>query len=326
MALSPAMQKLLKEGRNKYQSRGATKVVKIKEGKTRIRVIPGNQGGVEGKFWADLGVHWIKAEKNGKPMAVTGCHEKVHDKPCPVCNAVEKALLSAPDSDTESLYKEWRSRKTALLNAIHRDGADKSDVSQVTEVPATVIEQIFGVLQTYADDSIDAIDANEGVDFIIERRGKGFDTEYSVTVPPKSVALTKAQLDSAADLYDFIEREHFRGEENKALSSITQITGVYVPPTGPALASGRATTQALTNQSVEGAEDFDTEIPFEVENPNPTAVQQAAKPAAVAAAKTPAAAPAPVAVPVEAVAPVVEEAGGSDMDDLLAELDNMTAE
>lgn len=321
MALSPAMQKLLKEGRNKYQSRGATKVVKLKEGKTRIRIIPGNQGGVEGKFWADLGVHWIKAEKNGKPMAVTGCHEKVHDKPCAVCNAVEQALLSAPDSDTEALYKEWRSRKTALFNAIHRDGADKSDLSQITEVPATVIEQIFGTLQTYADDGIDAIDPNEGVDFIVERRGKGFDTEYSVTVPPKSVALTKAQIDSAVDLYDFIEREHFRGEESKALNAISQIAGVSVPSAGPALASGRATTQALTNQSVAGAEDFDAEIPFDTANPNPTAVQEAAKPKAAAVVTE-----APAAQPVAEVVAETPAAESSDMDDLLAELDNMTAE
>lgn len=323
MALSPQMQKLLKEGRNKYQSRGATKVVKLKEGKTRIRVIPGNQGGVEGKFWADLGVHWIKAEKNGKPMAVTGCHEKVHDKPCAVCNAVEKALLSAPDTETEELYKEWRSRKTALLNAIIRDGADKSDVAQILEVPSTVIENIFGILQTYADDNMDALDPNDGIDFIVERTGKGFDTKYNVTPPPKSVALTKAQVDSAVDLYEFIEREHFRGEETKALNSIAQIAGVSLPSSaGPALSTQRQTTNALSNQSVAGAEDFDNEIPFDAPNPNPTAVQQAAKPVAAPAAVKETTA----AKPVEVAAPVVEEAASSDMDDLLAELDNMTAE
>jgi hypothetical protein len=314
MALSPAMQALLKNARNKYQSRGATKVLKIKEGKTRYRVLTGNQNGVEGQFWADLGVHWIKAEKNGKPMAVTGCHEKVHDKPCPICNAIEKAMLSAPDTETENLYKEWRSRKQALLNVIVRDGVDKSDVAQILEVPATVIEQIFGVLQTYADDGIDALDSDSGVDFIIERRGKGFDTEYSVTVPPKSVAVTKAQLDSRHDLADYISREHFRGEETKALNSIAQITGVSMPSAGPALASGRATTAALTNQSVQGAEDFDTEVPFEVSEPISAPVV-ALKPVAAA----------PKAAPVIETE-AVEDAAGSDMDDLLAELDNMTAE
>lgn len=330
MALTPAMQALLKNARSKYQSRGSSKVIKLKEGKTTIRVLPGNQGGVEGKFWADLGVHWIKAEKNGKPMAVTGCHEKVHDQPCAVCNAVEKALLSAPDTATEDLYKEWRSRKTALINVIVRDGADKGDLAQIMEVPATVAELIFGNLQTYADAGMDALDPATGVDFIVERRGKGFDTEYNVMVAPaaKPNPLTKAQLDSAHDLVDFIEREHFRGEEPKALNSIAQITGVSMGyAASPALAPARQTTAALTNQSVAGAEDFG-DVPFEVANPNPTAVQQAAKPVAAAPAPAPVApAPAPAA-PV--AAPVAAEPAADvlsdDMNEMLAALDTMTAQ
>lgn len=304
MALTPAMQALLKNARNKYQSRGAAKVIKPKEGKTRIRVLPGPTP--EDLFYADLGVHWIKASATGKPLAVVGCHEKVHDQPCAICSAIETAIQSATDTETENLYKSWRSRKSGLMNVIVRDGPDKSDLAQIMEVPATVMEKIIGNIQTYADDDIWALDENTGVDFVVERRGKGFDTEYSVTVPPKSVPVTQAQLDSRHDLAAHIEREHFRGEDQKALNAIAQITGVTANLNTTALSNGRATQAALTSSVAQGAEDFEQEdVQFEVEAPKPRA----------AAPVAPAAKPKPV---------VIEADDAEDLDALLAaELDGI---
>lgn len=305
MAVSSALRDLLKQGRNKYQSRGATKVIKPKEGKTRIRVLPGPTS--DDLFYADLGVHWIKASPTAKPLVVLGCQEKVYDKPCPVCAAIETAIQSATDTETENLYKSWRSRKSGLLNVIVRDGPDKSDLAQIMEVSATVMEQIIGNVQTYMDDDIWALDAETGVDFIIERRGKGFDTEYSVTIPPKSVPVTQAQLDSRHDLQDYIAREHFRGDEQKALNAIAQITGVTANLNTPALSNGRTTAAALTSSVAKGAEDFAQDVPFEVEEPEMVA---APTPKPKAAAKP--------------AAPVVEPEDVDDLDAMLAaELDGI---
>lgn len=342
MALNPKLQELIKSGRSKYSPRGNSKIVSLKEGKTRIRVLPAL--GDDGKFWQDHGAHWIKAEKNGKPLVVTGCHEKVYDKPCPVCNAVSKALESVTDTQSEEIIKEMRSGKRARLNVIVRDGVDKSDLTQIMEVPSTVIDGILGTWQTYAEEDVDALDPSSGIDFIIERRGKGFDTEYNVTVPPKSPTVTQAQLDGRVDLLKHLEADLFRGEEQKALNAIAQITGVSIGNiTGPALTNGRATNLALTNQTAAGAEDFDTSVPFDVaENPNPTALQRAAKPVVIEAeADEGVAAPvlsgkkaAPVAAPVAAVTPkqavkpaaVHEEVelDSEEMKNLMAELDGMS--
>lgn len=280
MAISDALRDMLKQGRSKYQSRVNSKVIKAKEGKTRIRILPGPTD--DSLFYADLGVHWIKASETGKPMAVVGCHEKVYDQPCPVCSAIETAILSATDTDTEKLYKSWRSRKTGLVNVIVRDGADKSDVAQIMELPATAMEQIIGNVQTYMDDDIWALDPSTGVDFIIERRGKGYDTEYSVTIPPKSVPLTQAQLDSRIDLDAYIAQEHFRGDEQKALNAIAQITGVAVNTNKAALSNGRATQSALTSSVASGAEDFAEEVPFDVEEPTAVEAPKLGKKAAAA--------------------------------------------
>lgn len=277
MALSPALLASIKGAKNKY-SRSQNNSVKIKEGKTTVRILPGDPAVNNGKFWAELGVHWIKTEKNGKPVAVVGCHDEVYDRECPVCTMISKAMATAVDDESIAIIKEWKTKRTSLFNAIIRDGADKSDDPQILELTGGATGNLLGIIAEYDAADVNILDLTEGMDFVIERKGKGFDTEYTVMPAPKSKPLDKKVMDKVHDLQAFIEKEFFRGDEAKAINAISQMTGVpalgLAAPRGTALLTSKAGTVAEppASKAVEDVED-------------PAAAIAAAKAAKLAAAR-----------------------------------------
>ena len=248
MALDPALMALVKNAKNKY-SRGGNSV-KLKEGKTTLRVL---QKGNE-KFWAELGVHWIKTEKDGKPVAVVGCNDEVHSEPCAICTAIAKA--SAPgviSSDEElAIVKEWKTKKGVLVCALVRSGSDASEEPQIVELTGTTFSQILSTVETYDADDINILSPTDGIDFVIERSGRGFDTTYRVMTAPKSKPVPAGVLDRLPDLAAHIEKEYFRGDEKKALLAIGNFSGVDLSRL--AIAAPRAPAGLLTSSVVEDAE------------------------------------------------------------------------
>lgn len=337
MAMNQAMMDLINKGRNKY-ARNTSKVVKIKEGKTRVRILsnvtPGEQ------FWADQGVHWIKADENGKPLAVVGCHDTVFKRPCPVCAAAEQAILAATDDESLKLMKSWKSKGNILLNAIIRDGADASADPQILELTTSTFEQVLSIMEDWGD----ITDLVEGMDIIIERKGKGMnDTKYTVGVAPISPKFPKEVpaevLEKCHNLIQYITREHFKDEDDKAIRAISNISGIT-----PSLAiAGRGNQALLAGASVPGADDSELqeiaetaaaaviEEEVEVMPTKPVKAAVVAKPAAaapLAAAKPAAVAAKPAAVKPAAVAAAPAEGFGAPLDaqgidDMLAELNNL---
>lgn len=238
---------LLKGAKNKY-SRGIGKTIKLKEGKTKIRILRG-----EAKFWRDLGVHWIKPDEKAKPVAVIGCHDHTYDQPCPVCTAIDKAKKSATDDDTLKLYDSWKARREVLLNALVLDGPDASPDPQVLSLTPTTFGNLISLIETYADADQDALDLANGIDFIFERRGKGFDTEYQVMAAPISKPVAKSVLTKLVNLDEFIEKEFFRGDETKGLNAIASISGIALALPAPSRSAGLLTGKPALDTEVEEA-------------------------------------------------------------------------
>jgi hypothetical protein len=321
MALDPALLALVKSAKNKYSR--SSKSVKLKEGKTTIRVVgkPGE------KFWAENGVHWIKTEKNGKPVAVVGCDDEVHQKPCAICTAIDKASKSASDDETLAIIKEWKMKKTVLINALIRSGADVSEDPQVVELPPTAFGQILATIDEYQAADVDILDFAVGVDFVVERMGKGLDTEYRVMVAPKSKPVPAGTIEKLHDLQAYIEKEFFRGDERKALTAIANMTGINV---GAAL-SGPASTVLLTGPAgavddaiveeavVEELEAGEVAAPVLPTKAAVAAAKPAVKP--TASATPPATAAAKPAAPATAPADFGAAMGKDEVAAMLAELD-----
>lgn len=311
MPLSPELAELIRKGKNKY-ARNSGNTVKLKEGKTRFRILPAKDGG---KFWFDLGVHWIKTERDGKPVAVVGCNDLVHDKACAVCTAVEKAIKSAVDDDSLNLMKEWKSKKSILLNAIVRSGADVGPDPQIMEMTPTTFGNILSMMDEYAAEFGNVIDINTGMDFIVERKGKGLNTEYTVMPAPKSEPVVKGAMEKLHDLAEFADKQFFKGDETKAITHIANMTGINVS----GILAGAAKAGVLTGPSARVVED-DMNFPADEVLPDvkpivtrPVLVKEATKP--VVKAATPA--PEPV------VAAVIDDSTleQEDIDAMLAELD-----
>lgn len=283
----------IKQQKAKY-SRSVNKTVRPKEGKTRIRLFIAPSMSTDDHPFGerDLGVHWIKTQVNGKPVAVIGCQEIVYDKPSLINPIIDQAARAAVDDETLAIVKEWKARKSVLINAIIRDGADASEKPQILELTPTTWGNVLSILESYIEDGrADVLDPKSGVDLIIQRTGKGFDTEYTVMVAPSSKPIDPKIVNEAINLDDFIANEFFKGEEQKAINAMTSAVGLDTPT----LAAPRAAAMLTSARPVEAVD---------------------AAPVKATASK-----------PTAAAAPAADEFGADlpadQVDAMLAELDNL---
>lgn len=275
MALSPVLSKLLKESKQKH-TRASGKVVKFKEGKTTIRLLAAD---FSKQFWRDVGVHWIKTDLKGKPVAVVGCNSDTFDEPCAICAALDKAAQAAPDDETLKLIKEMKARKSVLVAALVRKapGDAASEDPQIVEMTPTTWAAIINIIEQYGDEDIDALDYKDGIDIVVTRSGTGLDTEYTVNAAPKSIPVDPSINERLPDLDAFIKSNFFRGDEPKALNAIASVSGSIS-------ALPNASTKALlTGATVDEDEDEDEVAPSPAElKAQRAAAKKAEKPAPAA--------------------------------------------
>jgi hypothetical protein len=275
--------------KTKLKTGAASRAVKLTTGKTTIRILQKTPGA---KFWAELGVHWVKDDK-GKIVAVTGCHEHVKGENCDVCGAVEKAAAACMDDDTLKMVKEWKVKKSYVVEGLIRSGAQKSDAPQIIELTASAFNGVLSIFENYSDEGMNMLDPGaSGVDLVVERTGSGpQDTKYTVTQAVKSAPVPASALENLKDLDAWVEKEFFaRGDDPKALRAISGMMGFPAPAgaiTGPAN-RGLLTSSAVSDADLEAIEEVVAEAPT------------VAAPKVVAPSIAPAA---PVAAPVVAAKP-----------------------
>jgi len=313
---------VIKGAKTKF-NRSSGKIVTLKEGKTRVRILPSwDPSNIV--FFREVGVHWIKTELNGKPVAVAGCREIIKGETCPIDLAIEKASRVAPDDETLAIIKDWKPKKTVLVNACIRSGSEESEDPVPLNLPVTVFGMITAMMEEYYADYGNAVDPESGYDFTIERTGKGRDTEYKVMPQFKSKKVSKETLDKLHDLDALIEREYFRdGEERKALIAISNMIGIDVT-TKSIGSSGASKTAALLTKAT--VEEVDNDVVLEEVEVSETEIMGESVPESY----KPAAKPAPKAE--EKPAPKAEKAAddfGADLpeneiEELLGELDGLT--
>lgn len=341
MALNAELSALLKGAKNRYSGKSSN-VIKLKEGFTTIRIL---QSPSELKFWRDVAVHWIKPDLNSKAIAVVGCADHTYDQPCVICTALAKAQAAATTDDEVKLLKEMRPQKKVLVNALILDGPDKATTAQIVEFTPTTFGKFLDLMDFYMESSGNILDPQTGIDFVVSRKGRGLDTEYNWMVSRESKPVPAGVLESMHDLDAFIQKEYFRGEENKALAQIEASFNIELrlaAPTRAAALTGPASATPAAPQVIEAqviapapaaaapvapvapaAPAHAAPLPWEGQAPAQAAT--VAAPAAPAHAVAPQVAPAPApAAPVTASpipgAPAMPTA---ELDSLLAELDGV---
>lgn len=302
----------------KKHARSSGRAIKLKEGKTTIRILQKND---TDKFYAELGVHWIKTSKDGKPIAVVGCESHVHDRECAICTAIDKAAKAATDDATLDVIKEWRVKKSVLLQVVLRSGdtADESK-AQILDIPSSLFNDILSMISEYYQDHGNILNPEKGFDFVIERKGKGVDTTYTVMPKPGAKAVSKAALESMIDLDKFIDTEFFRGDEIKALNAMSSMMGFDLGQR--ALGNARAAGAGLLTSSgaaVAGAEvknDMNLTLAQSLADASSATATAAATTAAVTPAASAPSAKTSIALEPDADEGITEE----DLDEILAGL------
>lgn len=315
MSAADDMLARIKGNKAKYSQRGDT--YKIKEGKTTVRIIdPDNTM----TFMRDFGVHWIKPEKNAKPLAVVGSRMVTYNQPCEIQTMIDRAAKAAPDDATLEVIKDWGAKKSALMPAIIRSGSDASeDAAVILELTPTTWGQISNMIEEYYADSGYILDVKKGFDFVIERTGKGLDTKYTIMPKPGAKPVSQKALENLPNIDDFIAKKFLADEVTRACNAITAITGVARPNgnagnlmlTGGGTAAIGGATQAARLTQAKPVEEADVIEEVVAEAEAAAAVVETKEPDAPAKAE---AAPAKAAVATPSAA---------DVDDILAELENL---
>ena len=243
-------QDVLKKKRQELNEKNRPKAEKLRDGRNRYRLLPGWRKNGDPTFDHSFGQHFIK-DASGAITAVYLCTSHTFGQSCQVCDAIRSGLRSKPDSATEELLKEAGASKQILVNMLHRDGKEPNK-PMVFGLPASVYEDMFKIIEQYWEDGINALDLDNGIDFIIERTGSGIGTRYSVMVAPKSSPVSKDVVERLVDLDEYVKQESDQGLA-KALAAMSNVSGLLAAPAAVPTSYGNYAAPAVAAPAVAAA-------------------------------------------------------------------------
>jgi hypothetical protein len=194
-------------------STGSSGFMRIQDGRNIIRILP--QVGKMEYFFQTVGRHMIPPD--GKKFFYCPKFTSEGEKDCPICEYVEE-LYKTGDKVNKALASELRVKRMFWMNVIDR--ANEKSGPQIYTPGVTV----FGAVSSLIGDPDygDIFDLEDGIDLIIEKSGKGLDTEYQVKTKRSSTplsddpAMVKKWITVAKDL-SYVEVSNDK-EEDKELS------------------------------------------------------------------------------------------------------------
>ncbi len=247
---------LINKSRSKLQgsNKGRPEKLQSERNLVRFMIAPGATD-IE-QVW---GQHFIK-DTAGNLKAIYICTATMFDEPCPVCDAISAGAAGTGNEELLEAYKEARSSKRILVNALYlkggkHDNPDKNPV--VLELPPKVWDMVMNTAKAYAEEDVNIFDPSEGINFVIEKSGSGKATEYKVTPSPKSSKIDPELITKCKDLAEFARQESTQ-DRDKAVTSVRVIGGYYADPAaaGPAaprLVGGPSKTSRLADLDAEDA-------------------------------------------------------------------------
>jgi len=176
-----------------------------KEGKNLVRFLPAYKEG--GEFYLETSIHF--GVKEGLHLV---CN-RFYGEPCYICELVQKLRLS---DDPEDVRRAQRiaPRRRVFYNIV--DLNDRDAGVQIYASGASVFKQLLSYF--YDPDWGDLTDPEHGYDVVIERRGTGLDTEYTVRPRKNPSPIDDEEwLNQLNDLDNLVTRYSY--EEQKDLLS-----------------------------------------------------------------------------------------------------------
>jgi hypothetical protein len=170
-----------KEDRQEFDSRGDSRYLTIKEGKTIVRMVPPLP---DRKKWIVTMCHWIDVPTVGRVRF--NCPRLMGKQFCKTCE-LEKKLLATGDTHDEKRAKSIKAKRRCYANVIDR--AHEADGPKVFEFGVMIEDQLIA-LREDEDEGGNFVDPVKGFDLKIIRKGTGQnDTEYKVLAANKGKVL-----------------------------------------------------------------------------------------------------------------------------------------
>lgn len=236
---------------------------KFKSGKTTIRILPSWRGADDPTFFHDFGQSWIKS-MDKKVMAVVADNRITFGTDDPVRNLINMAMAEARTDAQREHYKEMLAKARVLVNALILD--DKEIDPETPEIVEFSESQFVKVME--AADLAGILDEflslENGVNLIVSKSGKGFDTEYNFAFDRKNSKVNPKVMENINDIDAFI-RAKFADAE-KAVNAIKTLTqSETLSLTGPSTSySGSADVVDAEYDPIEDAKLVDSvEAQFE---------------------------------------------------------------
>jgi len=196
-----------REGLDDYQG---GEFVKIREGRTRLRILPPPEG--KKSPFQIVYMHFIKVAGENRPymfVCPSRTPKRGDKKRCAACEKSEEAKASGNPAD-KNLGYSWQARRRVYCNVIKKgseinpETGDKTTNAVIGEASVWVfgpqVHDQLVALRENPDDPIDFTNPEDGFDIIIRRKGTGpEDTEYKITVPRDPCQLADS-VDTMNDL------------------------------------------------------------------------------------------------------------------------------
>ena len=280
---------------------------KFKVGKTHIRILPGVKDSTE--ISRQYGAHYIKDPRTGDLAAVVGDAEITYGKECPVRIAIKQCVQQANsrgDDKAAKVAKEWLARPVHVVNIQVVGGVDEENKGKVVraEFSEKGWDSILSVLEE-VDAQVDDFNIANGVIITVERTGTGpTDTRYTYTPHLKQPSSPPSNdvLNQRVDLDTYVDAK-FGASVDKALVHLSNVLGKDVSR-GALAAHNAAAAIAYDDDIISSSDTAAPATPAKTEAIDATFddILLEEKPAPATKKAEPAA---------------------KDMDDILADLDNL---
>lgn len=237
------LREMIKNEQQKFKK--VAKTVKPKPGSNRYRILPGWRVGEEWVIHHMFGQHFIKNEAD-EVQAVYMCMYQTYEKPCPICDSIQRAIRMTTDDDTVKVLEKARAGKSVLLNALDLDSDDPN-----TPIILEVRPSVFEALMAAAAEWGEALFAPEGNVVTINREGKGLSTKYTLQVSPKTHTIPKAALEKLNNLDEYVKQES-EDRRVKAISAVNSVAGLLTSA-APMASAGEVRSAADIPKTVQEA-------------------------------------------------------------------------
>ena len=184
-----------KEAKKTIDSAGSGDFIKIKEGRTKLRILP-PPAGKESPF-VEVWKHYVRFGDELIVMVCPRLTDKQGDR-CVICDEVKELRASGKPSDRNKGY-DMRAQLKAMANVVDRKNPEKG--IQVWELTQGQYDELVAI-RTDPDDPCDFTHPLKGYDIHIDRVGTSKeDTKYSVDIARRSSPL--AADEDGEDGYDY---------------------------------------------------------------------------------------------------------------------------